>query len=167
MDIASTSSSIFNDGVFWAMMGAAFAALFAGIGSAKGVGLVGEAASGLIAEDPNRFGQTVLLQALPGTQGIYGLLIAFIVMLKIGVIGGLQPLTVSQGLYLFAACLPIAFGGLFSGIAQGKTAAAAIGIVAKRPNEVSKGMIFAAMVETYAIFSLLISFLMVNGLKLG
>ena len=109
-------------GEFLALGGAALASLFAGIGSAKGVGIAGEAAAGVVSEDPNKFGQVLLLQALPGTQGIYGLLIAFIVMVKVGLLGGdgMMELTVVQGAEIFAACLPIAFVGLISGIYQGK-----------------------------------------------
>ena len=65
-----------------ALLGAALAATFACIGSAKGVGIVGEAASGMLADDPSKFGQALLLQALPGTQGIYGLLVGFITLSK-------------------------------------------------------------------------------------
>ena len=136
-------------GEFLALGGAALASLFAGIGSAKGVGIAGEAAAGVVSEDPNKFGQVLLLQALPGTQGIYGLLIAFIVMVKVGLLGGdgMMELTVVQGAEIFAACLPIAFVG-------------------KRPSELAKGMLFAEMVETYAVLALLVSFLMLNSIQL-
>lgn len=157
---------ILDNGVFWALFGAAISALFAGIGSARGVGLAGEAAAGVVTEDPNKFGQTLILQALPGTQGIYGLLIAFIVMMKIGVLGGLVDLTVGQGIYLFVSCLPMGIVGYFSAVYQGRASAASMGIIAKRPEEAGKAMIYPAMVETYAILALLVSFLMVNGLKL-
>jgi len=150
-----------------ALLGAALAAGLAGIGSAKGVGIVGEAAAGVITEDPNKFGQTLLLQALPGTQGLYGLLIAFLVLQKIGFFGGQGILAISPevGGYIFASCLPIAIVGLWSAIAQGRAAAAGVSIVAKRPEEVSKAMIYAAMVETYAVLALIISFLMLNGVN--
>ena len=157
---------IFNNGLFWALLGAAVSALFAGIGSSIGVGIAGEAAAGVVTEDPNKFGQSLILQALPGTQGIYGLLIAFIIMLKVGVIGGLVDVTMAQGLYLFAAGLPMGFVGLFSGMYQGRASAACMGIIAKRPDQAGKAMIFPAMVETYAILALLVSFLMINGLVL-
>ena len=149
-------------GEFLALGGAALASLFAGIGSAKGVGIAGEAAAGVVSEDPNKFGQVLLLQALPGTQGIYGLLIAFIVMGG----DGMMELTVVQGAEIFAACLPIAFVGLISGISQGKAAAAGVMLVGKRPSELAKGMLFAAMVETYAVLALLVSFLMLNSIQL-
>ena len=158
---ATTFSQFFFNGNFLAVLGAALAVGLGGIGSAKGVGIAGEAAAGLIAEDPDKFGQTLILQALPGTQGIYGFLVGIMVMLNCGFLGGNAALTASQGMYVLAACLPCALTGLISGIHQGRVAAAGINVVAKRQNEVSKAMIYAAMVETYAILGLLISILLV------
>jgi V/A-type H+-transporting ATPase subunit K len=150
-----------------ALLGAALAVLLPGIGSAKGVGIVGESAAGVVTEDPGKFGQTLILQALPGTQGIYGLLTGFVIMQRIGILGGnLLPLTTYQGLLILAAALPIAFVGLLSAIAQGRAAAAGIGIIAKRPEELAKGITYAAMVETYAVLALLASILMLFGIKL-
>jgi len=155
-------------GLAIALLGAALATFLPGMGSAKGVGLVGKAASGVIAEDPSKFGQTLLLQALPATQGIYGLLIAFLVLLKVGMVGGdgVAEVSILTGVYILLASLPIAVVGYFSAIHQGGVAAAGIGVVAKRPEEVSKAMIYAAMVETYAVLALLVSFLMLNGVSL-
>jgi len=152
-------------GQFFALLGASVAAL-AGIGSAIGIGIAGEAASGVVSEDPNKFGQVLVLQALPGTQGIYGLLIAFIILLKVGLLGGagMMDITTAQGAFILAASLPVGLVGVFSGIAQGKAAAAGIMLVGKKPSELAKGMIFAAMVETYAVLALLISFLMINSI---
>ena len=158
---ATTFSQFFFNGNFLAVLGAALAVGLGGIGSAKGVGIAGEAAAGLIAEDPDKFGQTLILQALPGTQGIYGFLVGIMVMLNCGFLGGNAALTASQGMYVLAACLPCALTGLISGIHQGRVAAAGINVVAKRPNQVSQAMIYAAMVETYAILGLLISILLV------
>lgn len=158
---------LFN-GVFLAMAGAAMAAL-AGIGSAIGIGIAGQAAAGVISEDPNKFGQTLILQALPGTQGIYGLLIAFLIMTKISLLGGDGPIDVSmaEGAYIFASSIPIGLVGLFSAIAQGKASAASIMLISKRPEELAKGMVYPAMVETYAVLALLISFLMLNGVQIA
>lgn len=162
----AVANMLFNGGSL-AVLGAAVAAL-AGIGSALGVGIAGQAASGIVAEDPKKFGQALILQALPGTQGIYGLLIAFIIMQKIGLLGGagMLDLTIPQGASLFFASLPIGLIGIWSGYAQGKTAAAGIMLVSKRPEEIAKGMVYTAMVETYAVLALLISFLMVNGIQI-
>lgn len=154
-----------NLGLALAITGAAFAALFAGIGSAKGVGLVGESASGVISQDPSKFSKVLILQLLPGTQGLYGLLVAVLLLSRIGVLGGSAvELTWQQGLMYFASCLPIAFGGLFSGIAQGRAAASGVGIVAKKPEHSGKAIIMAAMVETYAILALLISILIIYNI---
>jgi V/A-type H+-transporting ATPase subunit K len=156
----------FISGNFLALLGAAIAVIVAGIGSARSVGMVGEAAAGLITEEPERFGQALLLQALPGTQGIYGLLTAFVILNKIGIVGG-APVEVGtlEGLLLLASALPIAIVGYYSAIAQGRAAAAGISIIAKRPGELAKAITFAAMVETYAVLALLGSILMVFGVN--
>lgn len=160
METTNIFSMIFT-GQNLALLGAALATLMAGMGSAKGVGLVGEAASGLLTEDPSKFGKALILEALPGTQGIYGLITAFLIIFKIGVLGTPKELTVAQGAYFLMAALPIAIVGLYSGIKQGRVAAAGIGLIAKRPDEVGKAITSAALVETYAIFAVLVSLLMV------
>ena len=149
-------------GVSLAILGAALAALLAGIGSSIGVGIAGRAAAGVVTEDPEKFSKVLILQLLPGTQGIYGLLIAFIALSNIGVLGGsVRQLTMGEGLSFLMACLPMAFVGLMSAVMQGKTSVASIGIVAKKPEEFGKAMILPAMVETYAILALLVSILAV------
>lgn len=154
-----------SNGQLLAACGAAFAAMFAGIGSAIGVGIAGQAGAGVVAEDPDKFGSVLVLQLLPGTQGIYGLLIGFVIATKASLLGAGNPISTAAGLQLFFAALPIAFGGLLSAIAQGKTAASGIMLVGKRPEESGKAIIFAVMVETYAVLSLLFSFLLVNGVQ--
>ena len=149
-------------GVVFALLGAALAVILAGMGSAYGVGVAGQAASGVVAEDPSQFAKVLILQLLPGTQGIYGLLVAFITLSQIGLLGGSIPaIDIPTGLMILAACLPI---GIVSGRHQGKTAVAAIGIVAKKPDQFGKAMLFPAMVETYAILALLISILAVTNI---
>lgn len=153
---------IFLTGNNLAVLGAAAAAIFSGMGSSKGVGIAGEAASGIIAEDPSKFGKALILQALPGTQGIYGLITAFMVINNLGLLSGnAVTLTTAQGLYYFAACMPIAVVGFYSGVRQGRVAAAGMNILAKRPDDFGKGIIAAALVETYAIFAVLVSLLLI------
>ncbi len=154
-------------GIFYAILGAALAAVFAGIGSAVGVGLAGQAAAGLTAEDPDKFSKALILELLPGTQGIYGLIIAFIVFIKINLFGEMATLTDAQGLAIMAGCLPMAIVGLISGIYQGKVAASNIAMIAKRPEAFGKGITITAMVETYALLALLISFLAVFMFKIA
>ena len=155
-----------NWGAIWATAGAVIAALLAGIGSAIGVGITGQASAGVVSENPDLSGKCLLLQLLPGTQGIYGLLIAVVIALQSGLMSGdVSALTITNGLRYLLAGLPIAFGGLLSAIYQGKVAVAGINMVAKKPTESGKGMVMAIMVETYAVLSLLISFLLVIGIK--
>lgn len=66
-----------SDGIILAYLGAALAIGLAGSGSAIGVGIAGTTGTGLMTEDPSKFGLVLILQAIPGTQGIYGLLVGF------------------------------------------------------------------------------------------
>ncbi len=153
-----------NDfGIVLALTGAAMAALLPGMGSAKGVGMGGEAGAGVITENPSLFSKVLILQLLPGTQGIYGFLIAFMTFLKIGVLGGSSELTFVKGLLYLAACLPMAIVGYSSAIRQARASVSSMAVIAKKPDQFGKAMIFPAMVETYAILALLISMLALNG----
>ena len=149
-------------GLGLAFLGSALAVGFSCAGSGKGTGIVGEAAAGLLAEEPESFGKCLVLQVLPGTQGQYGLVVWFIAMLQIGLIGGsgLLDLTVAQGFSVFGACIPMAVGGYITAVAQGRVAAASINLMAKNPAQFSKGIILCGIVEFYAILALLASILM-------
>lgn len=149
-----------------AILGAALAVGMSGIGSSIGVSRAGQAAAGVTAEDPDKFMKCLILQLLPATQGIYGFIVGFLALIKINAFGGFMLdsgalLTVSGGIGMLAAALPIAISGLFSAIHQGNVAVSAIGLVAKRPEESTKGMLMTAMVETYALLGFLVSFLAV------
>lgn len=149
-------------GVGLAFLGAALAVGLCCVGSARGTGIVGEAAAGVISEAPEHFAKCLILQVLPGTQGLYGMVAWFFVLLTMGVFGGggLQALSVQQGMNVLFSCLPIALGGWFSAMYQGRAAAAAVGIIARRPEEASKGIILCGIVEFYAILSLLATILL-------
>ena len=146
-----------------ALLGAAMAAALACVGSAKGTGIAGEACAGLVSEDPSKSGKAMILQVIPGTQGLYGFVIFFVAFSKFS---GVPTVTVQQGLQIFSACLPIAIGGLLSAIAQGKVAAASVNILAKKPDDWAKGMIMCIVVEFYAILCLLASFLMLGAVNI-
>ncbi|MPM53987.1 V-type sodium ATPase subunit K [bioreactor metagenome] len=143
-------------------LGAGLAAGLACIGSARGTGMAGEAGVGLLCEDPSQFSKVLILQVIPGTQGLYGLVIAFFALLQMGIFAGtdLTAISITQGFRVLVACIPMAMGGWRSAIYQGRVAAASVNIVSKSPNDWSKGMILCITVEFYAILSLLISFLM-------
>lgn len=144
-------------GMVMATFGAGLAVILAGIGSSVGIGYPARAAAGVLSEDPSRFGSMFLLVVLPGTQGFYGIVAAFLI---IGKISNVE--TLAQGMQLFFAALPVGFAGLVSGIYQGKVCAAGINLVAKRAKEAMKGVIYAALVETYAVLGLLITFFLNN-----
>ena len=144
-------------GLALALLGAGLAAVLSGIGSAKGTGMC---------EDPGKFGKVMILQVIPGTQGLYGLVVWFFAIFRMGLLSGTLPdLTIAQGMQYFVACLPMALGGLFSAIAQGRVAAASINLLAKKPDDWSKGMVLCITVEFYAILSLLASMLMLINIS--
>jgi V/A-type H+-transporting ATPase subunit K len=155
-------------GLTLALFGAALAGGMAGVGSAIGIGIAGESAAGVMSEDPDKFVKCLMLQALPGTQGFYGFIIVFMVMNKLNMFG--TPLTITwlQGLMVFAACLPVALVCWISAISQGKASAASIQMIAKKPDAMGKALVLPAMVETYAVLSLLTSILLLMfGVQLG
>jgi len=154
-----------TEGLLIAIIGAAVAAILGGLGSAIGVQMAGKASAGVCSENPDLFGKVLILQALPGTQGIYGFIVAIMVMIKLGLLGGSPAqLSTGEGWAYFGACMPIAIVGLISAIMQAKTAVSAIHMTAKQPDASAKGMTMTAMVETYAILALLASVLLVLGL---
>jgi len=154
-------------GLAIAIVGCASAAILAGIGSSIGIGLVANVAAGVLAEDPKKFGSLFILVALPGTQGFYGFLGAFLGLMKLGVLGTLQPITLWQGVQMLGACLPVGIAGLVTAIWQGKVCAAGAELVAKRASEGTKAVIYGAMVETYAVLGLLATIFLQMGVKIG
>lgn len=152
-------------GPFFAALGVAIAVLLPGIGSAKGVGMAGQAAAAALTDNPSLFSKVLVLQLLPATQGIYGFLIGIIAMGNVGISGGQADITVVKGLVYLAVCLPIGIVGLVSAIHQAKTCVASINLVIKRPDQFGKSMLFPVMVEMYAILALLISFIALGGVS--
>jgi len=143
-----------NMGTFYCALGVALAVLLPGMGSAKGVGIAGQAAAGALTEDPSLFSKVLVLQLLPATQGIYGFLIGIIGMGNIS-----AGMTALKGLAFLAVCLPMAIVGYTSAIHQAKTSVASMNLIVKRPDQFGKSMLFPVMVEMYAILALLISFI--------
>lgn len=149
-------------GVDWALLGAGIAAILGGIGSAVGITIAASTASGILSEDDSKFGKLLPLAAMPGTQGIYGFIAAVLVLVFFGVFGGNVSLPGIAGFKVFLACQPVAWLCMFSAIYQGKTGAAAAGIVAA--DKQAPALIFPALVETYAVLALIVTILMLIGL---
>ena len=154
-----------NLAMFYAVLGAAIAVILSGMGSSKGVGIASEAAGAVLSDDPSKFGKLLVLQLLPGTQGLYGLIVGVMVMLNIGILGGEPIDQVGVGLQYLAACLPIAIGGYFSAASQGRVCAVGVNLTAKRPEESSKAIVSASLIELYALLGFIVSFLMVINIK--
>ena len=145
-----------NGGLVFAALGMATATICGGIGSTIGVGMTSQAAAGLISEQPEKFGQALILELLSATQGLYGFVISFMICLEIT-----GDVSFQKGLFLFVAALPISLTAIANGVWQGRGASAAMQILAKKPEHTTKGIIFVAMMETYAILGFVISFLLV------
>lgn len=166
MTFAGFLATIFS-GTNLALLGGAIAVILTGIGSAKGVGMVAEASAGVLAEDPSKFGRTLTLQVLPGTQGIYGFATMFLILLKTGILSGTPvALTPAQGLFFGLCAMPIAFAGYFSAVKQARVAVSGVSVVAKRPEEFGKTITSAVLVEMYAILALLVSILPILTAKI-
>lgn len=145
-------------GLFFAVLGMALVIIIPGIGSAKGVGMVGEAASGLMAEEPEKFGQSLVIQLMPASQGLYGFVIAIMSLSR------LKPdITIQEGLFVFAACLPMAIVGYPSAIAQGKISVDGIALLARDSEQMTKTIIYTVMVETYALLAFVSSLIILNA----
>ena len=145
-----------NGGLVFAALGMATATICGGIGSTIGVGMTSQAAAGLISEQPEKFGQALILELLSATQGLYGFVISFMIYLQIT-----GDISFQKGLFLLVAALPISLTAIANGVWQGRGASAAMQILAKKPEHTTKGIIFVAMMETYAILGFVISFLLV------
>jgi len=156
-------------GMALALFGAGLAALTAGIGSAIGIGIAARSATGVLSEKPERYGQMFIMVVLPGTQGLYGFLGAFLIMLKMNFFGGggVPEISIPLGCQIVAASLPVAFAGLASAIHQGKVCAAGILMAAKRPEMAFKaGVIYAVLVELYAMLGLVVTmFIILMGIS--
>lgn len=148
-----------HGGMLFGALGVALSALASGAGSSKGVGIAGEAAAGVVIEEPEKFGKSLVLQLLPGTQGLYGFVIGLLILFRLD-----PDITLLTGFMYFAAGLTMGLTGYYSACSQGKVAVAGINILAKNEEQQAKGIIYAVMVEMYAILAFAISFLiMINA----
>ena len=154
-------------GQILAFAAAALSTLIAGYGSAKAVGLAGQTSAGVSTENPEVNSKLMVLQILPGTPGIYGFLIAVIILVNTGALSGnLKDVDLLQGVMLLVAILPVVVVGYLSAIHQAKVASAGMLMVGQHPDMSGKAITMTVMVETYAVLALLASFLMVNAVKL-
>jgi V/A-type H+-transporting ATPase subunit K len=156
-------------GMALALTGAGLAAFLPGIGSAVGIHVASKSATAILSEKPERYGQFFIMVVLPGTQGFYGFLAAFMVMLNLKFFeGGVsEKIGLVTGLSILMACLPVAIAGLVTAIYQGRVSSAGILMAAKKPELAFKaGVVYAVMVEIYAILGLLVTlFMLLYGIS--
>lgn len=145
-----------QSGMVWAALGAALAFMVPGIGSAIGSADAGEAAAALSTEEPDKFGQALILQTLPASQGLYGFVIGLLIVLEIN-----SGMAASDGLYFLMAALPITIAGYPSARGQGRVAVASFQILAKQPDNVTQGLIYGIMVEMFAVLAFVGSLLLI------
>lgn len=155
---------LINEGLGWAVAGAVLCVMFGGWGSARGLRISGAQAAGVLAEKPELFGKLLVLVALPGTQGLYGLIFAIMVAMKTKLIGGEPVCPPILGFSLFTLGIAVGVVQFRSAVAQGEAAAASINLTARRPEEGGRSILFPALVETYAVIALLAGILMMNWL---
>ena len=156
-----------NWGNFYAIMGAAIAVIVSGIGSAIGVGRAGQASAALLGKQPDKFGNTMILQVMPSTQGLYGFVVAFMMLIKLNAFGEMAALTEAQGWILFAYCMPIAIVGLISAIMQGNVAIGCINLIGKQEKQLGHAIPMLVLVEIFAIFAFIVSILGVMLLQIA
>ncbi len=150
-----------------AFTAAALSVTVAGLGSAIGIGLAGQTSAGVSTENPEVNSKLMVLQILPGTQGIYGFLIAVIILVNTGALtGSIKAVELMQGFAFLGAVVPIAVVGCLSAVHQAKVASAGMLMVGQHPEMSGKAITMTVMVETYAVLALLASFLMVNAIRL-
>ena len=145
-------------GEVWAIMGAALAFFAAGAGSCIGMGQAGQAGAGVLTEEPGRFGPVMVLQATNSTQAIYGFVIAFLILARIGD----GAMDAQRGITLFVAAIPIGIVGLISAIYQGKISVAGMQMIAKRSEDMGRAIMLILMAEMFAIIALIVSILIIG-----
>ncbi len=154
-------------GLALAIAGAAIVMAISGIGSAIGVALAGQAAGGVMSEDPEKFGRMIPLIGIPGTQGVYGFIIGFLVLNKLNLLAAdIKFPTFAQGMQIFSICSVISLVESISAVWQGKVSVSSIYLVAKRPEQAGRALILPIFVEFYAILGLAAAFLLLLGVKI-
>ena len=158
-----------HNGIGWAVAGGMLAVMFGGWGSARGLRIAGAQTAGALSEKPELFGKLLVLTALPGTQGFYGLIGAIFIALRTDLMKGAAnvKLSLGMGMNLFFVGLALGIVLFVSAIFQGETSAACINLTSKRPEEGGRAILFPALVETYAVVALLAAILMINWLTAG
>ncbi|MCL2570559.1 MAG: V-type ATP synthase subunit K [Firmicutes bacterium] len=148
------------DGNLIALLGAALAIIATGVASAIGMSWVQRAAAGVVTEDPEKYGKTMILQLIPSSAGLYGFVVGFLVLINV-FMGDGAAYTTSQGLLILIACLPIAIVGVVATIFQAKVCVAGIQMLSKREELSGRAIVMSVFIELFTLFGLIASILAV------
>ncbi len=158
MEETLQSVSSIEWGPVLAILGAFLAVFLGGLGSSLAIGQAGQKAAGVMAEKPNLFGSLLVLTALPGSQGIYGLLIAIFILSGAGMLGGGDAaVSMNAGMMYLVSGLVIGFAALSSAVLQGRVVTASVGALAREESVAGKAVTMSVIIEAYAIFGLLVA----------
>ncbi len=153
-------------GHIYGLIGAALAIILSSIGSSIAVGRAGQMAGAIMSKDPSKFTSSMILTLLPSSQSLYGLIVAFLAISQMKILGTPDPLfSTSDGLSMLLLCLPAGVIGLISALFQGKVAMTGMELCMKQEGQMGRAIIFAAFVEIFAIFALVISLVGVVSIK--
>ncbi len=130
-----------------AYIGVALMVGLAGIASAVGTSICGQASVGAMKKNSNAFGSYMILSALPGSQGLYGFVCFFMVQ------DFLTAPTMLQGAGILGAGILVGIANLAAAIYQAKVCANGIAAIGNGQDVMGKTLILAAFPELYAILT--------------
>jgi V/A-type H+-transporting ATPase subunit K len=140
-------------------LGFGLAAMFGlpGAGSSIAMVIAGSAVVGATRKRSDAFGQTLVLSALPASQGLYGFVCYFLYS---------SVVTPEMSLYnaavVFGAGLTIGVVGFFSSVKQGQVIATGINAIGSGHDVFGNTLILAAFPELLSILGLVVAILMKN-----
>ena len=143
------------NGSTFVVMGAVAAAALGAIGSGMGIGRTTAHAGGILSEKPELFGKMLIIMALPGTQGIYSLVLMFLMLQFFGFISGNPQASLGKGLAMLVVGICIGLNEFKTALDQAHAAIGSLDLVSKKPEESGRAILLPALVETYAILGLL------------
>ena len=147
-----------NTTLILAYLGVVLMVGVAGIASAVGTAICGQAAVGSMKKNGSAFGSYMILSALPGSQGLYGFVCFFMVQ---GLISA--DMSMLQAAAVFGAGLLVGVVNLAAAIYQAKVCANGIAAIGNGHDVMGKTLILAAFPELYAILTVAATFLISNS----
>ncbi len=146
--------------LFLAYTGLAVMLALSCIGSAYGVTMGGNATVAALKKNPDMFGSSMILCALPSTQGLYGFAAFFLINSKLAeMLAAGTELGIGYALAVLAVGLSLGFVGYFSAIRQANLVANGINEMGNGNDVFSKTLILAVFPELYAILAFAAAFL--------